>query len=147
MGMRHPNYRHVKIHRSYNIAEAAGCCEVHRNTVRQWIKRGLPTLNDGKPILIHGRELAEFLQARRANSKRPCQPGELYCVRCRAPKKPALNKAEYHPITATTGNLTAHCSDCGTSINRRASRAKLEQIRGQMVITMPLVPLRIVKTA
>jgi hypothetical protein len=147
MGTRHPNYRRVKIHRSYTIAEAAGCCEVHRNTVRHWIKHGLLTLNDGKPILIHGRELAGFLMVRRANSKRPCQPGELYCLRCRAPKNPALNKAEYQPITATTGNLTARCADCGTRMNRRASWATLEQIRGQMEITMPQAPLRIVKTA
>jgi predicted DNA-binding protein (UPF0251 family) len=57
MGTRHPNPRLVKIHRSYTIAEAAGRCEVHRNTVRQWIKRGLPIINDGKPLLIHGRDL------------------------------------------------------------------------------------------
>ena len=137
MGTRHPNPSLPKIHRNYTVEEAADLLGVHKNTVREWIKRGLPTIDDKRPRLIMGRDLSAFLQARRAKNKQPCKAGEIYCVRCRAPKVPAGNMVEYEPKTETLGNLFAICPDCGLGINRRVSLAKLEQIRGQMNITMP----------
>lgn len=143
MGKRHPNPRLAKIHRNYTVGEVAGLFGVHRNTVRKWVKRGLPTNDDRRPMLILGRDLVAFLRARRAKNKRTCQPGEIYCVRCRAPKAPAGDMADYEPVTETLGNLIAICSDCEAIIYRRVSLAKLEQIRGQLDITMPQALLRI----
>lgn len=137
MGKRHPNPRLVKIHRNYTVEEVARLLDVHKNTVREWVKKGLPTIDDKRPMLILGRDLSAFLQARRTKNKRPCQPGEIYCVRCRAPKAPAGNMVEYEPVTEKLGNLFAICPDCDSGINRRVSLVKLEQIRGQMEITMP----------
>ena len=134
---RHPNPRLVKIHRNYTVEEIASLFGVHRNTVRQWIKQGLPTSDQKRPFLILGRDLVAFLQARRAKNKRPCQPGEIYCVRCRAPKAPAGDMADYQIVTETLGNLIAICPDCNAIMNRRVSLAKLEQIRGRLDITMP----------
>ena len=137
MGKRHPNHRRVKIHRSYVVEEAACLLDVHKNTVRAWIKQGLPTINDKRPMLILGRDLSAFLQARRVKNKRPCKPGEIYCLRCRTPKIPACNMVDYHPHTETLGNLFGICPDCGSGMNRRINLAKLDQIRGEMDITMP----------
>ena len=137
MRKRHPNPRLAKIHRSYTVDEVAKLFDVHRNTVREWVKRGLPT-NDGKrPMLILGRELVAFLTVRRAKNKRPCLPGEIYCVRCRAPQAPAGEMVDYVPLTATLGNLVAICSACETMMYRRVSLARLEQVRGILDITMP----------
>ena len=63
MATRHPNYRLAKIHRNYTVEEVARLFGVHRNTVREWIKRGLPTSDDKRPKLILGRDLIAFLQA------------------------------------------------------------------------------------
>ena len=93
------------------------------------------TCDEKRPILILGRELAAYLKTRREKNKRPCQPGEIYCVRCRAPKLPAGAMAEYQPMTATMGNLMGICPDCDGMIFRRASLAKLAQIRGKLDIT------------
>jgi predicted DNA-binding protein (UPF0251 family) len=41
-----PNYRLVKIHRIYTVEDAARCLAVHKNTVRRWIKAGLPTVSE-----------------------------------------------------------------------------------------------------
>ena len=137
MRKRHPNPRLAKIHRNYTVDEVAQLFDVHRNTVREWVKRGLPT-NDGKrPMLILGRELVAFLTVRRAKNKRPCLPGEIYCVRCRAPRAPAGEMVDYVPLTATLGNLVAICSACETMMYRRVSLARLEQVRGILDITMP----------
>jgi hypothetical protein len=134
---RHPNPRLAKIHRNYTVEEVASLYGVHRNTVREWVKRGLPTSDDCRPLLILGRDLVAFLQAQRTKNKRTCQPGEIYCVRCRAPKAPAGDMADYEVVTETLGNLIAICSDCETLMYRRVSLAKLAQIRGKLDITMP----------
>lgn len=134
---RHPNHRLVKIHRNYTVEEIAKLFGIHRNTVREWIKRGLPTLNDKKPMLILGPDLSTFLQARRLKNKRKCQPGEIYCMRCRAPKNPAGNMADYQPITTTRGNLVGICPDCESMVYRGVNLGKLEQVRGRLDITIP----------
>lgn len=136
MRKRRPNYRLVKIHRSYTVEEIARLFGSHRNTVRAWVKAGLPTCDTRRPTLILGRDLAAYLQARRTKNKRPCQPGEIYCVRCRAPKRPAGDMAEYRPITASLGNIIGICPDCDGMIFRRANLAKLAQIRGKLEVTI-----------
>jgi hypothetical protein len=135
MRKRRPNYRLVKIHRSYTVEEAARLFGTHKNTVRAWVKAGLPTCDCKRPTLILGRDFAAYLQARRTKNKQPCEPGEIYCVRCHAPKRPAGDMAEYQPTTAALGNLIGICPDCEGIIYRRASRTKLPEIQGNLNIT------------
>jgi len=137
MRKRRPNYRLVKIHRNYTIKEAASLLGIHKNTLREWTRTGLPTIDDRRPKLILGRKLIDFLRARRARRKRPCQPGEIYCVRCHAPKFPAGGMGEYRPINEKIGNLTGICPDCNCMMYRCASLAKLGEIRGEMDIAFP----------
>ncbi len=131
------NYRRVKIHRSYTVEEVARLFGNHKNTVRAWVKAGLPTADRKRPTLILGRDLATFLQSRRAGRKQPCQLGEMYCVRCRAPKTPAANMVEFKPVTEKIGNLIAICPDCDSIMNRCVSMAKLGSVQGKMEITFP----------
>ena len=135
MPERRPNYLLVKIHRNYTVEDIARLFGTHKNTVRAWVKAGLPTCDSKRPMLILGRELAEYLKARRMKNKRPCGPGEIYCVRCRAPKRPAGDMADYLPITESLGNLEGICPDCSAMIYRRASQAKLREIQGNLDIT------------
>ena len=130
------NPNRAKTKRNYTVGEIADLYDVHKITVRAWIKAGLPTLSDKRPMLILGGDLAAFHQARRTKNKQKCMPGEMYCVKCRAPKMPD-GDAEYQPKTAALGNLVGICPDCYKIMNRRVSLAKLEQVRGQMDITMP----------
>lgn len=137
MKKRHPNHRLVKIHRSYTVEEIARLFDIHKNTVRHWVKEGLATIDDKRPMLILGHVLAAFLQARRIKNKQTCKPGELYCVRCRAPRSPAGNMADYNPVTEKFGNLVAICPDCNCLMNRRVSVARIEEICGKVDISFP----------
>jgi hypothetical protein len=135
MGNRQANHRRVKIHRSYTVEEIAGLFGAHKNTIRAWVKAGLPTCDRKRPMLILGHDLAAFLQDRRARRKQPCQPGEIYCVRCRSPKTPAGNLVDYEPVTDKIGNLTAICPDCEGLINQRVSAAKFGSVNAEVQVT------------
>jgi hypothetical protein len=135
MGRRPPNPRRIKIHHSYTVDEVARILGVHKGTVRNWLKQGLEVIDHRKPILIFGPTLRHFLEARRARAKQTCPPGYLYCVRCRAPKPPALEMADYIPFTELTGNLRGICPDCGHLVHRRVALAKIDAVRGNLDIT------------
>jgi hypothetical protein len=137
MKKRHPNHRLVKIHRSYTVEEIAVLFGMHKNSVRHWVKDGLAAIDDKRPMLILGSVLAAFLQARRIKNKQTCKPGELYCVRCRAPRLPAGGMADYSPVTEKFGNLVAICPDCNTLMNRRVSVARIGEFQGKMDIRFP----------
>jgi hypothetical protein len=147
MRKRHQNYRLVKIHRSYTVEEIAKLFNIHKNTVRRWVKEGLTTNDDKHPILILGHVLAAFLQARRKKNKQICKPGELYCVRCRVPKPPAGCMAEYSPVTEKFGNLTAICPDCHSIMNRRVSLVKISHICGGMDISFSDAVQRLIESS
>jgi hypothetical protein len=137
------NHRLVKIHRNYTIEEIARLFSVHKNTVRNWVTQGLLTIDDGKPILILGSALRLFLGDRRQRARQHCGPGEMYCVRCRAVKRPDGNFAEYLPISADWGNLRALCPDCESLMHRRVNLADLDQIRDGLEILLPDAPTHI----
>jgi hypothetical protein len=137
MRRRHPNHRLVKIHRAYTVEDIARLFSVHKNTVRRWIKDGLPTIDDRRPMLILGPALAAFLQARRARRKQPCRPGQMYCVRCHAPKFPAAGMVEHRPLNGRVVNVRGICPDCGSMMHRCVSMAKIEQFVEKTDITFP----------
>jgi hypothetical protein len=137
MGKSQPNHRLLKIHRNYTVGEVAHILGNHKNSVRSWIKAGLPTIDNKRPTLILGHELIAFLQGRRARRKTPCAVGEMYCVRCRSPKSPAACMADYVPVNEGIGNLTAICPDCNCLMHRCVSKAKLGEFLGKMDITFP----------
>lgn len=111
--------RRVKIHRSYDVSEVAGLLDVHKRTVERWIKAGLPLVAHERPSLIHGSDLRAFLAALQPR-KQPCRKGEIFCVGCREPKRPAGGAVEHIPRSATTVLVAGICPDCDRMIYRVA---------------------------
>lgn len=121
---RYPLHR-IKLTMTYDAAEIAKLLGVHRNTVRNWIKLGLPKLDDQRPVLIHGRALKAFLSARQERSRAPCAVGEFYCFRCRAPRPPWGGIADVIPHSSKTVQLKSICAVCETPIHRIVKLADL----------------------
>ncbi len=138
MAKRHPNYRLAQVHQIYSMDEAARRMGVHRNTVREWLRRGLEVVDQGRPILIRGRALHEFLKVRRLNSKQPCAPGQMYCLRCRAPQNPAEDMADFQPLNLPLGNLVGLCPVCHSWMYRRVNLDKLALVRGNLDVRFPV---------
>jgi DNA-binding XRE family transcriptional regulator len=142
MGKKYPSARRFKIHRSYSIEEVAHVVGVHKNTVRRWEKAGLRPIDDRRPKLFHGNELHRFLDAQRQQDRRPCPPGHMYCLRCRAPKVPFGRVADLLPLTASVANLRGIC-ECGTLMHRRASHRTLADASRNLTVAIPEAVIRL----
>ena len=126
------NHRLAKIHRAYRVDEVARLYGVHANTVRQWLKVGLRAIDGGRPTLIHGADLRAFHQDRRQLRKQPCQPGEIYCVRCRVPRRPAGDLVDYLHQSERVGSLVGICPQCEALMYRRVSLPRLAEALGPL---------------
>ena len=138
-----PNPRLVKIHRNYTVDEIARLLGVHKATIRQWIKQGLATIDDKRPTLVLGRDLRAFIEKRRAVNKRPCGPGQIYCMRCRVPRVPAQAMVECRARGPSLADLIGRCPECQSLMYRRVSLCKLPAVLGPLQVRDPEAPLRI----
>jgi hypothetical protein len=146
MGARHPKPRLAKIHRTYSVEEIARLFRVHKNTVRAWLKQGLKAIDKQRPTVVRGEEIRRFLGERRTRAKRPCGPGRIYCLPCRAPKVPALKMADCVMTDETTGTLRGICPDCDRMIYRRVNPQKIGAVRGELDVTFTQAEPRIEET-
>ena len=126
----------AKIHRCYSVEEAAAIWGIHKQTVRNWIKAGLRTIDDSRPTLIHGSDLRQFVKDKNSRSKRPCVINEIYCVKCRKPQQPAMSMVDYVPSSDDRGCLTGLCQSCESVINRFVSAAQLNVIKQKLDVTI-----------
>ena len=121
----------VKPLRNYTVDEIARLtsgAQEHGPSVAA--KAGLTSIDDKRPTLVRGQTLFHFLQERRQRSKRPCPPGFLDCLPCRAPKVPVGRKAELVVSHLTSGNLRGRCPACGRLMHRRVSLGEASAARG-----------------
>jgi hypothetical protein len=125
-----------KIHYSYTMGEASDLFGVHKNTIRAWMRDGLPFSDDSRPFLICGYELREYLKQKYRKAKRPCKENEMYCFKCRQPQKPAGDMVDYVPVNESKGRLVGLCACCGGVMNRFALSANLEQIQSIYEVTI-----------
>lgn len=126
--MKKSDPRRVRPHRSYDVAELSHCLGIHENTVGRWHWEGLAQLDEKRPPLYHGTDVRSFLTERNARRKRPCTVGTLYCLKCRAPRPPAMRMADYVANGIGVGTLKAICRVCATIMSRRVRWEAVSQI-------------------
>jgi hypothetical protein len=146
MGRRHPNPRLAKIHRSYSVEDVSRLFQIHKNTIRTWLRQGLKPIDDQRPLLLRGYELRRFLEERRVRSKHACGPGRIYCLPCRVPQVPAGNMAECVVASDATGTLQGICPGCDRMIYRKVNPMKLKEVQGDLDVTLTQPQLRIEDT-
>lgn len=132
------NPNKCKIHRSYSVEEVAVLYATHKNTVRNWLKKGLPVCDDKRPLLILGTDLKQFLKQQREENKRKCKPSELYCLKCREPRMAVLNSLEFIEETSTKGRVIAKCSVCNSLMNKYFKLTNLTAIQRDLTVIYPL---------
>lgn len=55
---------------------------LHPQTVRKWEKQGLKTIDKGKPMLIYGYDLIQYLKQNNTANKCETAFDEMYCMGC-----------------------------------------------------------------
>jgi hypothetical protein len=128
------NPRLAKINRSYLAEEVAELYGVHKNTVNNWLKQGLKDCGAGFPRLVLGKDLRAFHERRRLKNKRPCKPGEIYCVGCRLPVSPLNNKVYREVSEAGRASISGQCPTCLNKIFRKVSLPKIDEWKGDLVL-------------
>ena len=120
-----PKINAIKSARTYTIDEAAQALGVTHQTVRAWVKAGLPLMRSQRPFLILGDALRCFLDSRAQSTKAPLKPDQLYCLRCKAPRVPMGLMVDCVAQTPKTARLLGLCEVCGGTCNRMISRDKI----------------------
>lgn len=142
-----PNHRAVKTHRNYTVEEAARVTGCAKGTIRRWVSSGqLPAMVDQRPYLILGADLRACLNRRRPQQAK-LRPHECFCLKCKAPRGPALGMIEFRPLSSTTGNLKALCERCLTVMHKAISRATLTALAMSFDVTEQQVPEHLTDTA
>lgn len=143
MSRRSPSPHRIKIHRSHTVEELARVLGVHKNTVRRWIKDGMPAVDAARPTLVRGRDAIAFLQTRRNAAKRPCGPDRLYCFKCRCPQVPAGSMADLEIAGPTRGRLIGICPACSTLLYRSTNPARIRAVAPNLDVSFRAAEPRI----
>jgi hypothetical protein len=116
----------IKASLTYEVGEAAAALGKSTATIRNWVRGGLPIMSERKPYLILGLDLRNFLRAKEKAAKCPLKLDELYCLSCRAGRKPLGMAAVCVLNNAKTSRLCGICDHCGASASRLISNTKAD---------------------
>jgi hypothetical protein len=114
----------VKAALTYEIGEAAAALGKSSATIRNWIKDGLPVMASRKPYLISGADIRTYIKAKSQAAKSTLAPDELYCLSCRAGRKPLDMIVAAFPNTPKTTRLMGVCERCSANAARMISNTK-----------------------
>ncbi len=135
-----PDLRRIVVARSYTISEVAKLFNRTPSTVRRWIMRGLPVLPETSPRLICGEELKRWLSAIWDAKKQPCAIDEMYCVKCRRPRRLKPESVKAAPLSSKTATVSGNCGVCGTPMQQARSISKLPETIAAMKARTRLDP-------
>ncbi len=121
------NTRRIKRSYSYYLTEIAELFRIHKNSVRNWIKTGLPLVDGRRPHMVHGSALVIFLDERQSKRKHRCQPHEFFCFKCRLPRPPWEGLADMTITSEKRLQLSGICSTCNTQVFKAGSVAKIPE--------------------
>lgn len=140
MAAKRVNPRLVKKNLPYTVGELAAVLSVHKNTILNWTNKGLSPVDGCKPMMFRGRDVIEWLLARRGRARHRCPPGTMFCFKCREARKPALALVDYREINSSSGNMQGLCEQCETVMNRRVSRDRISVVMPGIEVQFPQAP-------
>jgi len=123
------NVRLIKATWAYSVQEIATLFGLHKNAVLRWLKEGLRSIDNRRPYLTRGDELARFLSARQSGRKRKCGTREFYCFKCHALREAYLGIADIIFTSPTRFRVKAICAVCSTSVNKVQGTRNLQKIQ------------------
>lgn len=111
----------------YTMQEAGALIGRSERTIRAFVADGLKTIDDGKPTLIRGYDLIEFLRNKNKVTRNPLKDNEIFCLRCREPIVPRDNRVKIQE-NGTGLKVSCICPECGKVANRAYKNSAKEMI-------------------
>lgn len=119
----------VKSHHIYTVLEAASVVNASPRTIRRWVNvLGMKIIEGTRPWLIEGSELKKFASGTRRPKMAKLGPGEMTCMKCRAPRRAYGGMADYFVHDGNTGRLVSLCEACGSKMHLFCARARLPDL-------------------
>lgn len=118
MGKRIYSTKKIKYWWAYDVEEIADLLSVTPKTIGTWIKQGLPTMANGKPVLIYGYRLREFIKERNQSNKKLTAFKEMFCMKCKDARKPYKNQVAIELVNNNTLLVKAVCTSCKSKMNK-----------------------------
>ncbi|RPA64509.1 DNA-binding protein [Shewanella frigidimarina] len=132
------NTNRIKIHRSYTAMDVSETLGVHPKTVRNWIRAGLPVIDEARPLLIQGADLKLYLQQKRKTYLHRCELNEMFCFKCKRPKEPSIDSVEFIAKPGGMAQMTGRCYECGQWANKYVSWRDVNQIWTELGGKLPI---------
>lgn len=132
------NTRLIRLNLSYSVQEITELYGIHQNAVLRWIKNGLPVIDQRKPYLVHGADLADYLKKKQAGRKHKCRPDEFFCFKCRLPRKAWGDLVDIVIRNESKLSISGLCATCETPVRRAGAVKKLPEYQKLFLTqTMP----------
>jgi hypothetical protein len=127
----------MKSDRTYSVKELAEALDVAQVTIRQnWMKRGLAPIDTTRPFLFYGADVIAFLKTQKAERRRPCGPGQMFCLSCKAPRAPRSGSVTFRTTSSISFLMSGWCSVCGRPLHQRGALQYFDEVaRGLTVIS------------
>jgi len=122
--------------RTYTSEELALTIRVHIQTVRDWRRQGLKTIDDNSyPYLFLGTDIRNFLLRKINSFKVKLKGGEFYCLKCRKAVLPPTSRiVDRHILVGKNRHsvfLVGICPICGKQLKQFSTKEKEGEINSQ----------------
>ena len=124
-------HRHVKYWYAYDVDDICALFAefgLHAQTVRKWVRNGLKTVDNGKPALIYGNDLIEFLKEQNLKHKCKTDFNEMFCMKCQD-ACPIFQRKVTIKQKARTLSISGHCRECRTVMFKSYKMNDLSKIK------------------
>ncbi|WP_424983894.1 tyrosine-type recombinase/integrase [Maritalea sp. S77] len=122
------NYTRAKKNRVYDVEAICETFSVHKNTVTNWRKSGLCSIDERQPLLFKGSELRLFLKQRQLEQKQKLRLGQFKCFSCKARTWPESRSWNFEEGTSSRFWAHATCPECEKVVQKVISGAQYRQI-------------------
>ncbi len=130
------NPRLIESNTSYSISEVRELYNICETTARYWLKNGLKIIDGKTPIMVHCEDLRDFLIAKQKAGKKHCCFEEMFCFKCREPRKALEGQAIVINENDKIMHLKSKCVVCEASMTRKYSLGKLSEVRQFFVLSV-----------
>lgn len=101
---------------------------LHPKTVQGWLKKGLPAIDAGKPILVHGEALKCFLGELNISGKCKTAFAEMFCFKCKE-VVPVFQRLIAVEQVQQTIRAKGRCRTCKTTMHKTYKMDDMPKLR------------------